>query len=171
MHRYIIENSNWKKGLPGDIETKILKNHRSPKQHLAEKKTFPEQLKLSSDAQEIHSISQRSQLKIPRLYSPQVALEESKSSEKLELILSKLSYSPQLKSSRNHDVIFRKKLLKDIQDLKHVEDFGFEDQKEVVKNYDESVKGNMFSMTKCGMKFRVSKLKKEIGIGFKRKNL
>lgn len=167
MHRYFIDNSSWKKALPADIESRILKNHRTPKQHLAEK-YFSEQVKLSSDLQEIHTSPKKSQLKIPRVYSPPTTLGESKSSEKFDLLLSKLSCSPQSKSNRSYDIIFRKRLTKNIQDLKNVGGFDLVEQKEVVKSFGDTTKGNMFSTTKGGIKFRVSKLKKEIGMGFNR---
>lgn len=171
MHKYNTEKShtsNWKKNLSSQIGLRVFKNQRRAKPHLAE--TLASDRKESIyDYRAIAASSHNFHVSSPKVTSPTFSAEKSKSNKKLDILLSKISNPPEMKNLKNNEQFFRRSITKSIQNLENAEVPDFKEQKNIIKNFSESVKTNMFSITKNGIKFRVNHLRKQINAGFNRK--
>ncbi|OMJ79007.1 hypothetical protein SteCoe_21036 [Stentor coeruleus] len=163
MHKYIIEkthNSSQKKSLSSQISSSLYKNHRRSNPHLAGIKSS-ERKESIYDYRAIAASSHN--------FHKSISVEKSKSQKKLDMLLSKISNPHENKNLKNNENFFRNSITKSIQELEIAEVPDFKEQKDIIKNFSESVKTNMFSITKNGIKFRVNHLRKQINAGFNRK--
>lgn len=86
----------------------------------------------------------------------------SKSEQKFNHLMLKISSMPIESNIQKSDQKFRKSVTNNLKSLDFSKYIDDDEQEEVVNNFTNIVKGKMFTMTKTGIKFRAFNLKKKI---------
>lgn len=152
MKKYYTERSfpaRWDKALPHSITNEILKNKRRAPYS---RNIFQSELKFAPSSTNYLSPSHK-------------LLGEQNKNTRFDSLISKISTisKRQSKVGAVSEKFFKKSVSNNIKSIHKVNADEENEKKQVVRQFSDTVKGNMFTISKSGQKFRELKLRKHLG--------